>query len=211
MNICEGAIAFLWRTARCLAVILLLGVVAARGGPLKQTMWVFPSPSGPNPVTNVSARQTLIANAAATGIAQMYVSVYSPNPNSAGRLMYDETAIADLITVAHTNGMQVFAAYGAPDWPTFGCNANGFPLQRMAEVAGYNLAHPSAKFDGVVLDMNHRSRKAHQTFRRYSHNMPASVAALPNDIGLSLAIRFSGTRSSSIQPGVTSRSLFTRT
>ena len=211
MNNCEGAIAFLWRTARCLAVILLLGVVAARGGPLKQTMWVFPSPSGPNPVTNGSARQTLIANAAATGIAQMYVSVYSPNPNSAGRLMYDETAIADLITIAHTNGMQVFAAYGAPDWPTFGCNANGFPLQRMAEVAGYNLAHPSAKFDGVVLDIEPPEPQSTSTFRRYSHNMPASVAPCLTTSVCRSRFVFSGMRSSSIQPGVTSRSLFTRT
>ena len=190
MNNYEGAIAFLWRTARCLAVILLLGVVAARGGPLKQTMWVFPSPSGPNPVTNGSARQTLIANAAATGIAQMYVSVYSPNPNSAGRLMYDETAIADLITIAHTNGMQVFAAYGAPDWPTFGCNANGFPLQRMAEVAGYNLAHPSAKFDGVVLDIEPPEPQSTSDFQALLAQYACIRGALPNDIGLSLAIRF---------------------
>jgi hypothetical protein len=172
------------------AGVSLLGIMAAGAGPLKETMWVFPSPSTPNPVTNDSARQTLIANAAGTGIAQLHVSVYSSTPNSAGRLMYDETAIADFITLAHTNGMQVFAAYGAPDWPTFGCNANGFPLQRMTEVGDYNSAHPSAKFDGVVLDIEPPEPQSTSDFQALLAQYACIRSTLPNDIGLSLAIRF---------------------
>lgn len=170
-------------------MVILSGIPSAKAGTLKQTAWVFPS-AAPNPVTNSSARQTLIANSAASGIAHLYVSVYSSTPNSAGRLMYDETAIADLITRAHTNGMQVFAAYGAPDWPTFGCNANGFPLQRMAEVASYNSAHPSAKFDGVVLDVEPPEPQSTSDFQALLAQYACIRSTLPNDIGLSLAIRF---------------------
>ncbi|HEX8077915.1 MAG TPA: hypothetical protein VF511_08880, partial [Chthoniobacterales bacterium] len=99
-------------TMLCLAVV---SVSAA--APLQQTLWVFPSATAPNPVTDATARQLLVTNSAATGVAELYVSVYSSAPNAAGRYMYDEAAIADLITMAHSSGMEVLAAYGAPDWP----------------------------------------------------------------------------------------------
>ena len=158
--------------------------------PQRQTLWVFPTSSAPNPVTDSSARQALIANASATGIAELYVSVYNSTPNSAGRYMYDEAAIADLIGRAHTGGMQVFAAYGAPDWPTFGCNPNGFPLQRMAEVADYNAANPTAKFDGVILDIEPPEPQNTSAFQALLGQYACIRSALPSDIRLSVAIRF---------------------
>jgi hypothetical protein len=67
--------------------------------------------------------------------------------------MYDDSDIADLITEAHGKGMQVYAAYGDSDWPTLGCPVCAFPMQRMTEVAAYNAANRSVRFDGVVLDV----------------------------------------------------------
>ena len=104
--------------------------------------------------------------------------------------MYDEAAIADLIGRAHTGGMQVFAAYGAPDWPTFGCNPNGFPLQRMAEVADYNAAHPTTKFDGVILDIEPPEPQNTSAFQALLGQYACIRSALPSDIRLSVAIRF---------------------
>lgn len=174
-----------------LALMLSIGVGTASGtAPQKQTLWVFPSPSAPNPVTDTSARQVLIANAAATGIAELYVSVYSSTPNSAGRYMYDEAAIADLIGRGHTNGMKVSAAYGAPDWPTFGCNQMGFPLQRMAEVSDYNAAHPATKFDGVILDIEPPEPQNTSAFQALLGQYACIRNTLPSDIRLSVAIRF---------------------
>jgi uncharacterized protein (TIGR03437 family) len=83
----------------------------------------------------------------------LYLSVYSSTPNSAGRYMYDDSDIADLIGKAHAAGTQVYAAYGDSDWPTLGCGASAFPMQRMAEVIAYNSANRSAMFDGVILDV----------------------------------------------------------
>jgi hypothetical protein len=178
-------------TAAWLALMLVLGVNTANGAaPQKQTLWVFPASSAPNPVTDISARLALIANAAATGIAELYVSVYNSTPNSAGRYMYDEAAIADLIGRAHMSGMQVLAAYGAPDWPTFGCNPTGFPLQRMAEVAAYNAAHPTTKFDGVILDIEPPEPQNTSAFQALLGQYACIRSALSSDIRLSVAIRF---------------------
>ena len=174
-----------------MVLMLILGVVPANGAaPQKQTLWVFPTSSAPNPVTDSSARQSLIANAAATGAAELYVSVYNSTPNAAGRYMYDEAAIADLISRAHTSGMQVFAAYGAPDWPTFGCNPNGFPLQRMDEVAAYNVAHPVTKFDGVILDIEPPEPQSTSDFQALLTQYACIRSTLPSNIRLAVAIRF---------------------
>jgi hypothetical protein len=174
-----------------LALGLALGVSTGTAAvPEKQTLWVFPTSFAANPVTDSSARQTLVNHAANTGIAELYLSVYSSMPNAAGRFMYDEAAIADLIERAHSQGMQVSAAYGAPDWPTFGCNPNGFPLQRMAEVAAYNSVHPAAKFDGVILDIEPPEPQSASDFRALLSQYACIRTALPGDVRLSVAIRF---------------------
>ncbi len=157
---------------------------------MTQALWVFPEPSKPNPVTNATARQSLVSNAGASGVGLLYASVYSSTPNASGRLMYDEPAIADLIGKAHMAGQKVYAAYGAPDWPSFGCNPNGFPLQRMAEVAAYNLANPSAKFDGVVLDIEPPEPQTTAAYQSLLAQYQCIRSALPSDLELAVAVRF---------------------
>ncbi len=156
---------------------------------LTQALWVFPG-NGNNPVTDATARQALLNRASASGVTLLYVSVYSSTPNSNGRLMYDEAAISDLITKAHTVGARVYAAYGAPDWPGFGCNSNGFPLQRVAEVVAYNAASPSAKFDGVILDVEPPEPQSASAYQALLTQYQCIRDALPAEVGLSAAIRF---------------------
>jgi hypothetical protein len=153
-----------------------------------QSVWVFPSPSFPNPVTDPNARQALVAHAAASHVDFLYVSVYSSTPNTAGRYMYDEAAIGDLIVTAHGAGLKLYAAYGAPDWPTFGCG--GFPLARMAEVTGYNNDHPSAKFDGVALDVEPPEPQSTAAYQALLAQYQCIRDSLGGDVALSVAIRF---------------------
>lgn len=153
-----------------------------------QALWVFPGPSFANPVTDATARQTLVTNSAASGLSLLYVSVYSSTPNSAGRYMYEDAAIADLITKAHAAGIKVDAAYGAPDWPTFGCG--GFPLQRIAEVGAYNANNPSAKLDGVVLDVEPPEPQNTAAYQALLAQYQCMRDALSPEVDLSVAIRF---------------------
>ncbi len=143
-----------------------------------------------NTVTDATARQALISRASSSAVKLLYVSVYSSTANSNGRLMYDEAAIGDLITKAHVAGAKVYAAYGAPDWPSLGCNPNGFPLQRMAEVAAYNAANPSAKFDGVILDVEPAEPQSVSAYQALLTQYQCVRDALPAEVGLSVAIRF---------------------
>lgn len=154
----------------------------------KQALWVFPSAAYPNPVTDMSARQTLVGNSAASRVDVLYVSVYSSKPNGAQRYMYDDAAIADLIGRAHEAGIKLYAAYGAPDWPTYGCG--GFPLARMEEVAAYNNDHPSARFDGVVLDVEPPEPQSTEAYQALLAQYQCIRDSLPGDIDLSVAIRF---------------------
>lgn len=116
--------------------------------PLAHGLWVFS-----DEISDQQHRVDLIARSAAVGVTDLYVSVYQYPPNDAGRRMYEDAAIADLISRAHRQQMNVWAAYGAPDWPELGCDPAAFPLQRMAEVLAYNRAKPKATFDGVMLDV----------------------------------------------------------
>jgi hypothetical protein len=136
-------------------------------------IWVFPDPEQPgqNPVLNSAAGQQLIANARASRVNMIYLSVYSSTPNSRGRYLYDETLIANFIAAARLSDIQVYAAYGAPDWPTLGCGTPGrpsFPIKRLQEIGAYNGTNPSALvydpvtntsytssggFAGVILDV----------------------------------------------------------
>lgn len=117
-----------------------------------QTVWVWPNPDG-TPVSDVNAGKALVANAHASGVTSLFVSVYQPTKNSSGRYMFDDQILADLIQQSHENGIQVWAAYGNPDWINYACSDGEFPVDRMSEVLNYNKAKPSAKIDGVVLDV----------------------------------------------------------
>jgi len=97
----------------------------------RQALWVFPDimstpmmPVDPRDEPNVIAdvslggqRDQLIARSAACGVDILYLSVFHSPGNEAGRLMHEEDYIADLITKAHAKGIEVWAAYGARDWP----------------------------------------------------------------------------------------------
>jgi len=61
--------------------------------------------------------------------------------------------MADLIVKARAKGIQVWADYGAPDWPSLGTASTSFPMRRLNDVITYNAANPTAKFDGVILDV----------------------------------------------------------
>lgn len=155
-----------------------------------QAVWVFPSPSAPNPVTDPTARQTLFANAAASGVDVLYLSIYNSPANSAGRLMYEDGVIAAFITQAHSLKIRVLAAYGAPDWPAIGSSPTDFPLSRMAEVVSYNAANSAAKLDGVVLDIEPPEPQSAAAFQALLTQYQSIRAALPHDLALSIAIRF---------------------
>lgn len=130
-------------------------VEAPNGATVTQALWVFS-----DAVTDLQARQTLVNRSAASGVTDLYLSVYAGAPNSAGRLMYEDSALADLIRQAHLNKIRVWAAYGDPGWadpqdpawPGPACNST-FPLRRMLEVMAYNAANPTARLDGVILDV----------------------------------------------------------
>ena len=143
------------RFALALAVIAVANNSAEAGPvpPLLNALWVYSVSSLPNPVTDPPTRAALVQNSSASAVNMLYVSVYSSTPNTANRYMYADSDIASLISQAHAKSMQVYAAYGDTDWPTLGCGASAFPMLRMAEVVAYNAANPSAKFDGVILDV----------------------------------------------------------
>lgn len=130
--------------------------VARSDSTTTRALWVWS-----DEVTDPQARQTLVQRSARSGVNALYLSVYQSTPNSAGRKMYEDSALANLILQAHLNKIQVWAAYSDPDWadpgksawPGTDCNSESFSLKRMAEVISYNGANPSAKFDGVVLDV----------------------------------------------------------
>ena len=159
-------------------------------GATSQALWVFPSSSFANPITDSTAGQTLVTNSAASGVGLLYLSVYSSTPNAAGRYMYDDAAIANLIAQAHNAGVRVDAAYGAPNWPTFGCDPNGFPLQRIVEVGAYNQDNPAAKFDGVVLDVEPPEPQDTAAYQALLAQYQCMRDKLPSDVDLSVAIRF---------------------
>lgn len=115
-------------------------------------LWVFRNVVF-DPVLGAGERLTLVQRSAASGVTDLYVSVYSSKLNSVGRRMFQEPDIADLITQAHAQGIKVWAAYGNTDWPTIGCGATSWPRARMQDVIAYNTRNPLARFDGVMLDV----------------------------------------------------------
>lgn len=108
-------------------------------------------------ITSPPAWQDLVNQSIASGINTIYLNVYQSVPNDSGRLMYGDGNLAALITSAHAHRIQVWADYGAPDWPSLGTDPSSFPMQRLGEVLAYNTANPTAPFDGVMLDVEFAS------------------------------------------------------
>jgi hypothetical protein len=123
---------------------------------MDQAVWVWPDPKTGSPITDAGGPEALVANASQSGVTELFVSVYSSTTSSTGRQMFADSVLNDLVQKAHTSkpSIEVWAAYGAPDWTTANeCDDNSFPLQRVADVLNYNQANPSAKLDGIVLDV----------------------------------------------------------
>jgi len=134
---------------------------AQTSSPTYQAIWVWPNPSDGTPVTDANDRHTLVTNAAASGVTALFVSVYQATPNQAGRYMFNDQNLVDLIQQTHQSGMKLLAEYGSPDWYTYACSDSSFPVQRMVDVQNYNQANPSATFDGVILDVEPSSSTSH--------------------------------------------------
>ena len=122
--------------------------------PALNALWVN-SDQVPNPLSDPtgSASATLVTNAFASGVNMLYVSLYSSTPNSDGLLLYPDSAIENLINMAHGQGMQVYAASGTPSWPADGCATTANPMSRMSDLITYNTLYPSTTLDGVILDV----------------------------------------------------------
>ena len=168
-----------------MTTITLLQPRPLYAAPRDRAVWVFS-----DEVTNATDRLTLVQRSAASGVTDLYVSVYQPTPNAAGRLMFDDAAMLDLIDLAHHNGIQVWTAYGAPDWPSLGCASTAFPLQRMAEVVAYNKDNPSDRFDGVVLDVEPAEPQSTADFQALLGLYDCIREFLPNNVRVAVAIRF---------------------
>jgi len=138
-----------------LTTIIALFCQAAFGAqPAVNALWVYSVTSLPDPVTDAPTRSALLQNGSASGVNMLYVSVYSSTPDAQGRYLVDESSIATFITMAHAQGMQVYAALSSDgtDWLSDGCSTANTPYARFSDIAGYNAAN-SARFDGIMLDV----------------------------------------------------------
>jgi len=156
----------------------------------KQAVWVFPDAATID-LTDSAQRTQLVQRSADSGVDVLYVSVFqSPPPIPGDPLMYPAAAIADLIARAHDENIQVWAAYGNPDWGEIGCDAGAFPRARMAEVIAYNAANLSAQFDGVILDVEVEASVDSLTNLVTLYECILTNDMQPNGLGLAAAIRF---------------------
>lgn len=120
----------------------------------KRGLWVFGDTVMPNPISTTEGRARLVNTSSASGITDIYLSVFRPTPNSSGRLMYETADIAALVAAAHVAGQEVWFATGDAPWPTQSCSPSSSSYQRMQDVVGYNSdVSPDAQFDGVMLDV----------------------------------------------------------
>jgi len=162
---------------------------------LKQALWVWPVsvsteavPVDPadeyNEIANPGLREQLISRSVDSGVDVLYVNVYHYPENTDGDRMYEKDHVADLISRAHADGIEVWAAYGNPDWPVKSCGfawatwdggdgslvgGTSFPIERMAEIVEYNIDNPdnpSAKFDGVILDVEPPEPQTESEFQK---------------------------------------------
>src|SRR5580658_5247759 len=135
-------------TAVTMAVVAGSAILASAATPSLQAVWVYSVSGLPDPVTDAPTMNTLMRSSVASNVNMLYVSVYSSTPDSENRYLVNEQAIATFIQNAHSHGIQVYNAMGDPDWPAEGCATSQSAYQRFADTVGYDLANPSAKFDG---------------------------------------------------------------
>jgi uncharacterized protein (TIGR03437 family) len=176
--------------SKIIALTVLSGAFAmlrAATPPGINALWVYSVTSLPSPITDSPTRDTLLQNGSLSGVNMLYASVYSATPNSAGRFLYDESDIAGFIGKAHGQGMQVYAALGDPDWPSSGCTVSGTPYKRFSDIAGYDSANPTAKFDGIMLDVEPGSNpdfpsllSLYQCFEQQSRAVGLGISAAIN-------------------------------
>ncbi len=157
--------------------------------PTVNALWVYSVSGLPDPVTDAPTRTTLMQNGSASGVNMLYVSVYSSTPDSQGRYLVDESSIATFITMAHAQGMQVYAALSSSgtDWLTDGCSTADTPYARFSDIAGYNAANSSAPFDGIMLDVEPGSSPdfssllaLYQCFQQMANSASLSLGAAIN-------------------------------
>ena len=117
-------------------------------GVYREALWV-----STDEITNSLRRERLIEYAVEKNVNTIYVSVYRPWYNDSGRLMYADRHVAAFIRRAHEKDMEVWASYGNGDWPELGAGEGSFPRARMLEIADFNSDHPSASFNGIILDV----------------------------------------------------------
>jgi hypothetical protein len=180
---------------RALFLLAGAGIIQA-STPARQALWVYPDQAmGANTMTDQTARQTLVDNAAASDATDLYVSVYQSTANSAGRLMSQDSDMADLIQRAHARRMRVWASYGNPDWPADGCADTGAPLKDMAMVVAYNAANPAAHFDGVVLDIEPAEPQTTAQYQALLAIYQCNQSSLPhNRLDLAVTMQISWTQ-----------------
>lgn len=114
----------------------------------REAVWVYS-----DVVTSPDERRRLVDGAKQRSFDTLYLSVYRPEENARGHRMYDEAMLADLIGQAHDAGLEVWAAYGNPDWVDLGSAPGSFPHDRIMEIAAFNRTHPATPFDGVILNV----------------------------------------------------------
>ena len=157
----------------------------------KQAVWVFS-----DEISIQSKRETLIQRSADSGVDVLYVSVFQSPANASGRFMYPDDDIKDLIELAHAEGIEIWAAYGSPDWtePDLLCNTVAqpprpfSPLELMDNVIVYNETHSSAQFDGVALDIEPPEPQDFDTLLTLYECLLDRLK--PNGLQVSVAIRF---------------------
>ena len=162
-------------------------------------LWIYSVTSLPDPVTDSPTRSTLMQNGSASGLNMLYVSVYSSTPDSQGRYLVDESSIATFIGMAHAQGMRVYAAMGDPDWPSDGCSTSNKPYARFSDIAGYDAANSSARFDGIMLDVEPGSNPdfsallgLYQCFQQMASSANLGLAAAINAFWTS-TVAYNGT------------------
>lgn len=196
---------------RVLLVFVCAGLYAAV--PPRQTLWVYPDQAtAGNTMTDPAARAALVENSAVSDVTDLYVSVYQSTPNSAGRLMYPDADMADLIQKAHAHRIRVWASYGNPDWPSDGCAATSAPLRDMAMVVAYDAANPLARFDGVVLDIEPAEPQTTAQYQALLAEYQCIQASLPvkasERLDLAVTIQFSWTQTVAFPVGGTVKPVY---
>lgn len=126
----------------CLLLVSLASTAFAVAAPQNNVkgMWIWNFSTA---LSTLSQRNELIKFAVSNNINLFYV-------NTGGVLPDHPDEYSDLITQAHTNGIQVYALDGDPSWAL--AENHAFALNRIQEVLDFNTNH-SAKFDGIQHDI----------------------------------------------------------